>query len=152
MDRIKILNSRQGYKNTKLGIDVAIASSLKGKNTIFCFNAYLSNAFNRFNRMLKKNGIEQYKTKHLSIVLDKLLVTERALVDEWISLNVTSKIDLIVIDTGNLATGRFKKSKKLQPCLDNLAYLSDKLDTDILILFTGDIPYLLKVNIPIRQG
>ena len=80
--------------------------------------------------------------------MDKLEVAKKEDIDSWCDRNVTSNVDLMVIDTGNLAIGRVRKTKKLIPCLENLEYLSNKLDTDILLLFTGEAPHYLRVNIP----
>lgn len=147
LNTIKIINGRTGYKNSKLGIDVAIAQSLKGKRVVFVFNNYLSQSFTRFNNLLKKAGISNYQTKNIDIRFDKLLLMKREEVDRWIKDNVQHKADLIIIDTLNTSTGRYKKTKHLESSLDNLNYLSSTLDCSVIGLYTGVIPWLLKTNI-----
>lgn len=147
MNTIKILNSRTGYKNSKLGVDIAIAQSLKDKKVMFVFNNYLSSSFTRFNNLLKKAGIKNYQTKNLDIRMDKLSLIKRHEVDRWITDNVHHKVDLLIIDTLNSATMKYKKSKKLESSLDNLSYLSATLDCSVIGLYTGEIPWLLKTNI-----
>ena len=146
MKTIKILQGNSGHKNSDLGVDIAISESLKDKKVCFVFSGYLTRSFNRFNRVLVKNGIENYRTPNLSIILDKLLVTEPQEVSSWIDRNISSNVDLLVVDTLNIATKKYKKSKRLQPCIDNLRLLSDTLDCDLLLLHTGEIPWLLKTT------
>ena len=147
MNTIHLLNHPSGYKNSVRGVDIAIAESLKNKNVVFVFQGYLTSSFHRFNMILKKNNIHNYQTSNLHIVLDKLVVTSKEAIDSWIDRNISSNVDLLVIDTMNIATQRFRKSKKLQPCIDNLHYLRDTLDTSILGLQTGNTPWLLKTTI-----
>ena len=104
MKTIKILQGNSGHKNSDLGVDIAISESLKDKKVCFVFSGYLTRSFNRFNRVLVKNGIENYRTPNLSIILDKLLVTEPQEVSSWIDRNISSNVDLLVVDTLNIAT------------------------------------------------
>ena len=144
LNTIKIINGRTGYKNSKLGIDVAIAQSLKGKRVVFVFNNYLSQSFTRFNNLLKKAGISNYQTKNIDIRFDKLLLMKREEVDRWIKNNVQHKADLIIIDTLNTSTGRYKKKVKLIKPLENLWYIQRELDCQIIALHTGIPPHYLR--------
>ena len=102
--------------------------------------------------LLKQEGIHNYSTRHINIVLDKLLLMEREEVDRWIKSNVKSNVDVLIIDTLNTSTMKYQKTKKLESSLENLEYISSQLDCEIIALYTGRIPWLFRTNIPLYKG
>jgi len=149
---ISILNHRAGDKNSGIAVKMSVDLSLQHKDVLFAFNNYHSSSFYRFNVLLKKEGINNYSTRHINIVLDKLLLIEREEVDKWIKSNVKSKVDVLIIDTLNTATMKYQKTKKLESSLANLEYIQSQLDCQIIALYTGRIPWLLRTNIPLFKG
>ena len=149
---ISILNHRSGAKNSAIAVKMSVDLSLQHKDVLFSFNNYHSSSFYRFNYLLKKEGINNYSTRHINIVLDKLLLIERDEVDRWIDSNVKSKVDVLIIDTLNTSTMKYQKTKKLESSLANLEYISSQLRCQIIALYTGRIPWLLKTNIPLYKS
>ena len=149
---ISILNHRTGAKNSAIAVKLAVDLSLKHKDVLFAFNNYHSSSFYRFNMLLKKEGIDNYQTRHINIVLDKLLLMERHEVKRWCDDNVKSKVDVLIIDTLNTATMKYQKTKKLESSLANLEYIQRELDCQIIALYTGRIPWLFRTILPLYKS
>jgi len=145
---ISILNNRSGVKNSAIAVKLAVDLSLQHKEVLFSFNNYHSSSFYKFNMLLKQEGINNYQTRHINIVLDKLLLMEKTEVDRWLKANIKSNVDVLIIDTLNTSTGRYKKKVKLIKPLENLWYIQRELDCQIIALHTGIPPHYLRVNLP----
>lgn len=142
MKSIKILQDDNGANNSNKGIEIAVAESLKNRNVVFVFNGYLTESFHKFNMTLKKHGINNYMSSNLTIIFDKLVVYEHKPLRSWINRNIQAPVDLLIIDTLNIATKKYRTATKLDPCIKNLSFLSNTLDCDLLLLMTGNIPLI----------